>query len=133
MKSREKSHLYLSSVFAALILFSLFGYFSEKDASETSLYDENSKQLSILDQLSGEERGIVGKEPRKNIIAGMKVNVNLAGARELSALPGISDETAENIVQYRNNSGRFTEYNELLDVKGIKEKRLKKIIPFIEL
>jgi competence protein ComEA len=133
MKSPVRSYLYLSSVLAALILFSLIGYFGEKGDYETPLYDENSTQLSILDRLSVEERGIVGKEPRNKIIAGMKVNVNSAGARELSVLPGISDKTAENIVQYRNKSGRFTEYNELLEVTGIKEKRLKKIIPFIEL
>ncbi len=67
------------------------------------------------------------------MIAGIRINVNRATAGELSLLPGISDETAENIVRYREREGRFTTFENLLNVKGVKRKRLKKILPFIEL
>ncbi len=129
----EKPHLYLISVLAALILFSLMVYLRDKIAYETPIHDGNGRQLSILDHLSHEERESVERDSRKKMIAGIRINVNRATAGELSLLPGISDETAENIVRYREREGRFTTFENLLNVKGVKRKRLKKILPFIEL
>lgn len=129
----EKPHLYLISVLAALILFSLMVYLQDKIAYETPIHDGNGRQLSIIDHLSREERESVERDSRKKMIAGIRINVNRATAGELSLLPGISDETAENIVRYREREGRFTTFENLLNVKGVKRKRLKKILPFIEL
>ncbi len=129
----EKPHLYLISVLAALILFSLMVYLQDKIAYETPIHDGNGRQLSILDHLLHEERESVERDSRKKMIAGIRINVNRATAGELSLLPGISDETAENIVRYREREGRFTTFENLLNVKGVKRKRLKKILPFIEL
>ena len=65
------------------------------------------------------------------IALGIKININKAGLNELTALPGISTGTAENITRYRNNHGDFENINGLLDVYGIgitKFTRIKDLI-----
>ena len=53
-----------------------------------------------------------------------KVNVNTATAAQLTALPGIGDTIAQAIVDYRDNNGAFRSVDDLLQVKGIGEKKL---------
>jgi len=47
-------------------------------------------------------------------------------------LPGISDAMADAIVAERDRIGGFRSPKDLMRVKGIKEKRLKKILPYLE-
>jgi len=48
------------------------------------------------------------------------VNVNSASAEEIAeALKGVGLSKAEAIVEYRNQNGRFTHIDELVNVKGI--------------
>lgn len=56
-----------------------------------------------------------------------KVDVNAADVKELRSLPGIGKKTAENIIAYRKASGPFKTPEDLLKVKGIGKKTLKKI------
>jgi hypothetical protein len=49
----------------------------------------------------------------------------------ISDLPGISDSVAKAVVEERERRGGFRRPEDLLAVRGIKEKRLKKILPFI--
>ena len=56
-----------------------------------------------------------------------KVNINTASIEELITLPGIGEKTAEKIVFYRNNKGKFRSVNDITNVSGIGEKKLDKI------
>ena len=56
-----------------------------------------------------------------------KVNVNTASEKELATLPGIGQKTANRIVKYRQQFGPFETSQDLLEVKGIGKKTLKKI------
>ncbi len=125
--------LYLASVLAIVLFFSLYEFFSKTLSENPPLHDGIGKQSSLTKQLLDEEIEIVKRDTRKKIIAGIKINVNTATSEELSLLPGISEETAEYIVKYRTERGKIKTYKELLSVKGIKEIKLKKIKPFIEL
>lgn len=49
------------------------------------------------------------------------VNVNTADARELSELPGIGEELAMRIVQYRIENGSFAGIEEIMNVPGVGE------------
>ena len=133
MNIPRRTILYLSSVLAIVLFFSLYEFFSKNPYENPPIHDGKGKQSSVAERLLDEEIEIVKRDTRKKIIAGIKINLNTASSEELSLLPGISEETAENIVKYRNERGKIKTFSELLSVKGIKEKRLKKIKPFIEL
>ena len=56
-----------------------------------------------------------------------KVNINTADVNELILLPGIGEKTAEKIVKFRKNYGKFKSPADLMKVSGIGEKKLEKI------
>jgi len=68
---------------------------------------------------------------RQKYLLGKRVDINKASLLEISELPGISDEVAAAVVEERDRLGRFRSHEDLLGVKGIKEKRLQKILPFL--
>ena len=47
------------------------------------------------------------------------LNINTATAQELSMLPFVDRQTAENIVSYRDSHGPLSSIDELRNVKGI--------------
>lgn len=59
------------------------------------------------------------------------VNINTADKSELSSLPGVSDSTAQNIIDYREKNGDFESVYELQNVKGIGEKLFLNIRPML--
>lgn len=56
-----------------------------------------------------------------------KVNLNIAEAWLISALPGIGQETAQAIVDYRTQHGPFRRIEDLLRIRGIGSSTLNKI------
>ena len=68
---------------------------------------------------------------RQKYLLGKRVDINKASVVEISELPGISDEVAAAVVEERDRLGGFRSPGDLLGVKGIKEKRLQKILPFL--
>lgn len=54
------------------------------------------------------------------------LNINTAGSDELQTLKGVGPVTAQRIIDYRNQIGRFDNVDQLLEVKGIGEKTLAK-------
>ncbi len=70
------------------------------------------------------------KEGNKGIVSFSplnKLDINGAGADQLTSLPGIGLKTAQNIVDYRTKNGRFKSIDELLFVKGIGKSKFEKI------
>lgn len=59
------------------------------------------------------------------------VNINAAGALELSQLPGLGPATARRIVDHRHEHGPFTSLDSLLDVPGIGPATLAAIRPHL--
>ena len=60
-----------------------------------------------------------------------KIDINLAGAKELQELPGVGPTTANAIIQFRTKSGRFHRVEDLLAIRGISETKLSKMRPYI--
>jgi len=66
--------------------------------------------------------------------ASSKININTASADELdSALPGVGPKTAADIVDYRTKNGSFKSINDVLNVPGIGESKLKRFKDMITL
>jgi competence protein ComEA len=58
-------------------------------------------------------------------------NINTADLYELESLPGIGRVTALNIIDYRTQNGPFTEFDDLIKVKGIGEKKLEMLRQYV--
>ena len=56
-----------------------------------------------------------------------KISLNSATAEQLQSLPGIGPATAKSIVEYRTKAGKFNRIEEIMNVKGIGEKKFQKI------
>ena len=60
-----------------------------------------------------------------------RVILNAASASELTRLPGVGDKRAEAIVQLRRRLGRFRTAAQLLRIRGIGPKTLRKMLPHL--
>ncbi len=63
----------------------------------------------------------------KRLSLGLPIDVNLAGRDELIMIPGIGEKLAGHILAYRSRAGRFETLDQLMEIKGIKEKKLAKL------
>jgi competence ComEA-like helix-hairpin-helix protein len=62
-----------------------------------------------------------------------EISVNTAGPEELMKLPGVGPVLAEAIISERQQNGFFYYPEDLLNVRGIGEKTLEKILPYVNL
>ncbi|WP_317698666.1 helix-hairpin-helix domain-containing protein [Aeromicrobium sp. REDSEA-S32_B7] len=91
--------------------------------------------LNLARVLVDGEQILVGVDPPAAAVAGpgtggtggpgVAVNLNTATLEELDALPGVGPVTAQAILDWRTENGRFTSVDDLLDVAGIGEKTLE--------
>ncbi len=65
--------------------------------------------------------------------AAEKANLNSATEEELAADPNIGPDLARKIVEYRENVGDFTSYDELKEVEGITDTKIKQINEHFEI
>ncbi len=59
------------------------------------------------------------------------VDLNLANAKELQELPGVGPVTAQRIIDMREKSGRFHRVEDLLAIRGISQKKLDAMRPYV--
>jgi competence protein ComEA len=84
--------------------------------------------------VSLQESGRPFEEPltiKQKYLLGKRVDINRDSLDVIMGLPGISRKVAEAVVETRKRLGGFRRPEDLLRVKGIKEKRLEKILPFL--
>lgn len=80
----------------------------------------------VKEEESGDNEGM-SEEPIQQI------NINTATIEELETLPGIGSSYAQRIIEYRETNGGFNSVDELVKVRGIGEKTLEKLKPYIKL
>ena len=94
----------------------------------SSLEDQDRFLTSIV--ASGSS--IVRKVPAKPTApVTTRLNLNTSSRSKLETLPGIGVVLADRIVHYRATYGSFTHIDDLVNVSGIGEKRLRKLKPFV--
>jgi competence protein ComEA len=62
---------------------------------------------------------------------GLPMDINTAGRDDLVLVPGIGEKTADIIVAARAKKNRFGSLEELKEIRGIKEKKLEKLRPYL--
>ena len=75
-----------------------------------------------------------GKRQKKGAASGKDipiVSLNSASAGDLVKLPGIGKATAAKIIALRETKGRFSDVAELKEVRGISDKKIKKLSPYL--
>lgn len=94
-----------------------------------------SPQAAYRDTTPKNRADSVQLSPKENPagIGIVRVNINTAAQSELESLPGIGPAYARRIVEYRKENGAFTSIEELKKIKGIAQKRLDKLKPFVKL
>jgi competence protein ComEA len=80
-----------------------------------------------------EKQEISGTKKRKTELPSKPININTATAQELAQLPGIGPSTAQKIVEYRQQIGKFKSIEQLLDVPRVGTLTLQRITPYITL
>lgn len=88
---------------------------------------EKLNQEKIYAGIEPEETDII---PLQNIEL---ISINTATSVELTSLPGIGGTYAQRIIEYRETNGDFTSVDDLVNVRGIGERTLEKLKPFIKL
>ena len=59
--------------------------------------------------------------PVTGVMAAMKADLNTATLEQLEAVKGIGHDTAQNILDYKKEHGKFTSMNDLEAVNGVGE------------
>lgn len=80
--------------------------------------------LFFHDRTALEDTGIETaiEVPQEEIVPDLTpLNLNTAGAEELAELPGIGEELARRIVEYREENGPFEQLEDIMRVSGIGE------------
>lgn len=54
-----------------------------------------------------------------------RININTASASELDTLPGIGKSLADRIVEHRKEHGPFRRVEQLINVRGISDKKFR--------
>lgn len=73
---------------------------------------------------------ITSSSSKKKLVAGQQIDLNSANEVVLKKVPGIGDTFAKRIAEFRGKLGGFAHIDQLLEVKGISEKKFEKIKPF---
>ena len=59
------------------------------------------------------------------------IDLNVANVKELQQLPGVGQVTAQRIIDMRQKSGRFRRVEDLLAIRGISQKKLDALRPYV--
>ena len=91
-------------------------------------YEMANAPLKVPVELSYSSLPLLAPEPE---LEGLQIPLNSATPQELEQLPGIGPAKAEDIWLYVQKYGPVLRYEQLLEIKGIGEKTLEQIQPYL--
>lgn len=101
-------------------------FFRATAPAETFDYSASDSTFAVLSEQLENEETVAEDGSQEG-----KLNINTATKTQLMKLPGIGEVTAERILLYREEQGKFKSLEELLTIKGISDRKLNQLRPFI--
>ncbi len=95
-------------------------------AGEDSTFTVSKREFGTQEATQGAESQKKRTRNAKQKIAGV-ININTANEEELISIVGVGKVLARSIMQYRETHGAFTAIEELLQVRGIGQKKFQKL------
>ena len=120
-------------IFVLILLFSIYKVIDSKNldikdnvyiVSQSDVHEKESISNNISD-----ENDIENDLNNKNNL----ININTASIQELDTLPGIGEATANKIVNYREEKGKFNSIEEIKNVNGIGDKKYEELKTLISI
>ncbi|MCX5848301.1 MAG: helix-hairpin-helix domain-containing protein [Deltaproteobacteria bacterium] len=107
-----------------------------KDAGigEFSFHDfklDNGMKITVVSSSGRNHIAVTQIEADKRLALGIKFDINKATQDDLLLVKGIGEATAEKILNLRDKLGRFRNIEQLMEIKGIKEKKLAEIRKYL--
>lgn len=111
MKEKQPAMAVYGLLLACLVF--TMGYLLGSGSRQTQV------QVTVTEPISVQQIA----EPPSVSVGAECLDLNTATQEQLESLPGIGPELAGRILQYRQSCGGFVSAEQLMDVKGIGEKR----------
>jgi len=105
--------------------------YSQEEAPE-----ESPEEIVYERILEGYESEEIGQTDFLQVLKDLEddpVDINAASIRDLLRIPFLDQETARQIVRFRNRNGRYQNQSDLLEVPGMTEELLLAILPLVRL
>lgn len=88
--------------------------------------NENLNQVELISTEAGQSV-VINNSNINEEENNTKVNINTANKEKLETLPGIGETTAQKIIDYREQNGKFTKIEDLRNVSGIGEAKFNSL------
>lgn len=105
----------------------------DADLSKTNLAYilEDGMKIYIPSFNDEEDTNVAQEDVVENKNKFSKININKANQEELENIPGIGASTANKIIMYRNEYGKFQSIDEIKNVKGIGNSKFESMKEYI--
>ena len=123
-KQRIPVLLILTIAFAAFIL----GFYTGRNGRSETVTLSIPDSMYTIPTVSLETES---EEMMTEPTVSFPIDLNDAGQEEFMALPGIGEVLAKRILAYREECGRFSRVEDILNVEGIGKKRFEEMIDLI--
>ncbi|MGL5693276.1 MAG: helix-hairpin-helix domain-containing protein [Peptostreptococcaceae bacterium] len=101
--------------------------------------DEHHYVIPKIGEDISKEKLVIGNDEQVDINedntnnSNKMININVASIKELDELPGVGEATANKILRYREENGKFNSIEEIKNVNGIGDKKYEEIKDLISI
>ncbi len=104
------------------------------EAAGGNLRDADMDSINLARTLRDGEKIFIPRKISGNTMISTRekrIDINTMGKEELLKLPGVGEKLAERIIKHRETHGPFRDIDELKNVSGIGDKKLKEIKDYL--